>query len=111
MSRSGNGYSCRIWRERAPLANVGNMQAGVVGTEPVAARPTIQVVPLRGLPIVAYVISAGMIGFAFVKDHARGAPLAAVLVMPVIFALDVPLIIAFTVAPLLLPSRSCRTCT
>ena len=48
--------------------------------------------------LLAYVISAGMIGFAFVRDHTRGAPLALVLVMLVIFALDVPLIIAFTVA-------------
>jgi hypothetical protein len=48
--------------------------------------------------LLAYVISAGMIGFAFVKDHIRGAPLALVLVMLVIYALDVPLVIAFTVA-------------
>jgi hypothetical protein len=48
--------------------------------------------------LLAYVISAAMIGFAFIKDHVRGAPLAVVLVMLVIFALDVPLIIAFTVA-------------
>ena len=39
------------------MTNVGNMQAGVVGTAPVAARPTIQVVPLRGLPIVAAVVA------------------------------------------------------
>jgi hypothetical protein len=39
-----------------------------------------------------------MIGFAFIKDHVRGAPLAVVFAMLVIFALDVPLIIAFTVA-------------
>jgi hypothetical protein len=48
------------------------------------------------LALLAYVISAGMIGFAFVRDHTRGAPLA--LVMLVIFALDVPDAIAFTVA-------------
>jgi hypothetical protein len=48
--------------------------------------------------LLAYVISAGMIAFAFVKDHIRGAPLALVLVMLVIYALDVPLIIAFTAA-------------
>ncbi len=41
------------------MTDVGNMQAGAVGTAQVAARPTIQVVPLRGLPI---------------KDHVRGAP-------------------------------------
>jgi hypothetical protein len=48
--------------------------------------------------LLAYVISAGVIGFAFAQDHVRGAPLAVVLVMLVIYALDVPLIIAFTVA-------------
>ena len=48
--------------------------------------------------LLAYVISAGMIGFAFVHDHTRGAPLALVTVMLVIFALDVPVVIAFTVA-------------
>jgi len=48
--------------------------------------------------LLAYIISAGMIGFAFVRDHTRGAPLALVIVMLVIFALDVPVVIAFTVA-------------
>jgi hypothetical protein len=48
--------------------------------------------------LLAYVISAGMIGFAFIRDHTRGAPLAVVVIMLVIFALDVPLIIAVTVA-------------
>jgi hypothetical protein len=48
--------------------------------------------------LLAYVISAGVIGFAFVRDHTRGAPLALVTVMLLIYALDVPVIIAFTVA-------------
>ncbi|MGH3304270.1 MAG: hypothetical protein ACRDOK_21850 [Streptosporangiaceae bacterium] len=48
--------------------------------------------------LLAYVISAGMIAFAFIRDHTRGAPLAVALVMLVFFALDVPVIIAFTVA-------------
>jgi hypothetical protein len=48
--------------------------------------------------LLAYVISAGMIGFAFIRNHVSGAPLAVVMVMLVIFAADVPLIIAFTVA-------------
>jgi hypothetical protein len=48
--------------------------------------------------LLAYFISAGMIAFAFIKDQVRGAPLAVVLVMLVIYALDVPLIIAFTAA-------------
>ena len=48
--------------------------------------------------LLAYAISAAMIGFAFVRDHVRGAPLAVVIVLLVIYACDVPLIIAFTVA-------------
>jgi hypothetical protein len=48
--------------------------------------------------LLAYVISAGMIAFAFIRDHTRGAPLAVALVLLVYFALDVPVIIAFTVA-------------
>jgi hypothetical protein len=56
--------------------------------------------------LLAYVISAAMIGFAFVRDHTRGAPLALVLLMLVIFAADVPLVIAFTVARYSSPPHS-----
>jgi hypothetical protein len=48
--------------------------------------------------LVAYVIAAGMIEFAFVKNHTRGAPLLVVTCMLVVFALDVPFLIATTVA-------------
>jgi polyferredoxin len=48
--------------------------------------------------LVSYVIAAGLIEFAFVKDHLRGGPLALVTAMLVLFALIVPLIISFTVA-------------
>ncbi len=48
--------------------------------------------------LLAYVISAGMIGFAFVKDRTRGAPLAVLLWLLVLFATTVPTIIGFTVA-------------
>ena len=48
--------------------------------------------------LLAYVVSAGMIEFAFVRNHTSGAPLTVVTLMLVVFALDVPLIIAFTVA-------------
>jgi drug/metabolite transporter (DMT)-like permease len=48
--------------------------------------------------LLAYIVSAGMIAFAFIRDHTRGAPLTVALVMLAIFAVDVPLMIAFTVA-------------
>jgi uncharacterized membrane protein len=81
------------------MTDLGNIQAGAVGTAPVAARLTIQVVRLKGLPIVAVVVAFVIASIAGNwVDHVRGAPLAVVFVMLVIFALDVPLIIAFTVA-------------
>jgi len=48
--------------------------------------------------LLAYVITAGMIEFAFVHDHTRGSSLVIVTFMLVIFALSVPTIIAFTTA-------------
>jgi hypothetical protein len=48
--------------------------------------------------LLAYVISAGMIEFSFVRNHASGGPLLVVSLMLVLFAIDVPLIIAVTVA-------------
>jgi hypothetical protein len=48
--------------------------------------------------LLSYVIAAGMIEFAFVKDHVRGGSLAVITAMLVLFAVVVPLIISFTVA-------------
>lgn len=48
--------------------------------------------------LLAYVIESGMIFFAFARNHVRGAPLAVVALMLVVFALDVPMLIAATVA-------------
>jgi hypothetical protein len=48
--------------------------------------------------LLAYVISAGMIAFAFIRNHTRGGPLTVTLLMLVIFALSVPMTIAYTVA-------------
>jgi hypothetical protein len=38
------------------MTDVGNVQAGAVGATRVTARPPVQVVPLKGLPIVAAVV-------------------------------------------------------
>ncbi len=48
--------------------------------------------------LLAYVIAAGMIAFAFVKNGVRGSTLAVVLGSLVMFALDVPTLIATTAA-------------
>ncbi|MGH7722850.1 MAG: hypothetical protein ACRENL_08485 [Candidatus Dormibacteria bacterium] len=48
--------------------------------------------------VLAYLVIAGMIEYAFVHNHAGGAPLVVLSLMLVVFALDVPLSIGFTVA-------------
>ncbi len=48
--------------------------------------------------LLAYLIAAGLIEFAFVRNHTRGAGLVVLTVMLMFFAVDVPLIISFTVA-------------
>lgn len=48
--------------------------------------------------LLAYALTSGVIEFAFVHDRTRGASLALVTLMLVVFALSVPLTIAFTVA-------------
>jgi hypothetical protein len=54
--------------------------------------------------LLAYVVIAGMIEYAFVHNHASGAPLLVLSLMLVMFALDVPLSISFTVARFQEPS-------
>ncbi|MGZ4383626.1 MAG: hypothetical protein ACXVZO_10755 [Gaiellaceae bacterium] len=48
--------------------------------------------------LLAYVVIAGMIEYAFVYDHTRGATLVVLTLFLATFTLNVPLIIAFTVA-------------
>lgn len=48
--------------------------------------------------LLADTVTAGMIEYVFVLDHTRGSVLLVLTLMLVVFALDVPLILAFTVA-------------
>jgi len=51
-----------------------------------------------GWTLLAYVVIAGMIEYAFVYDHTRGAVLVVMTLMLVVFLLAPPLLVAFTVA-------------
>jgi hypothetical protein len=53
---------------------------------------------VAGWSLIAYAIIAGMIEFAFVFDHTRGTQLAVLTAMLALFMLNVPVLIAFTVA-------------
>ena len=48
--------------------------------------------------IVAYAVIAGLLALVFIYDHTRGATLAVLVATLVVFAVDVPMIVAFTVA-------------
>ena len=60
------------------------------------AWPTFFLVFRWGL--VAYLVIAGLLGYVFIHDHTPGAAMAVLAATLVVFAFDVPVILAFTVA-------------
>jgi hypothetical protein len=48
--------------------------------------------------LLAYLFTAGMIEYAFLRDHLSGGPLVILTLSLVVYALQVPSLIAFTVA-------------
>jgi hypothetical protein len=48
--------------------------------------------------LLAYAIIAGMIEYAFLRDHVSGGPLVVLTLSLVVFAVHVPMLIGFTVA-------------
>ena len=48
--------------------------------------------------LLAYVVIAGMIEYAFLRDHLRGGALVVLTLSLVVFAVHVPVLIGFTVA-------------
>jgi hypothetical protein len=53
---------------------------------------------VAGWAAVAYIISAGMIGYVFVLDGVRGGTLVVLLASLLVYAVNVPLILGFGVA-------------
>jgi hypothetical protein len=53
---------------------------------------------VAGWSLLAYAIIAGMIEYAFICDHTRGRQLAILTIMLALFMINVPILIAFTVA-------------
>ena len=48
--------------------------------------------------LLAYAITAGMIEYAFLRNHLRGGPLVVLTLSLVVYAVHVPTLIGFTVA-------------
>jgi hypothetical protein len=53
---------------------------------------------VAGWTLLAYVVIGGMIEYAFIYDHTSGAVLAVMSLLLLTFVLDVPILVAFTVA-------------
>ena len=53
---------------------------------------------VAGWTLAAYVVIAGMLGFVFVLDHTPGRLLVLLTLMLAVFAIDVPLLLGFSVA-------------
>jgi hypothetical protein len=61
---------------------------------------------VAGWSSLAYVVIAGLLEFVFVLDHTRGASLVVLTFSLVVFALDIPLLMAFSVARYQEPERA-----
>jgi predicted ABC-type sugar transport system permease subunit len=48
--------------------------------------------------LLAYLITAGMIEFAFLRNHVSGGPLVVLTLSLIVYAVHVPMLIGFTVA-------------
>jgi hypothetical protein len=70
------------------------------------AWPTFFLVFRWGL--VAYLVIAGLLGYVFIRDHTPGATMAVLAATLVVFAFDVPVILAFTVARFQNPEQAGR---
>jgi hypothetical protein len=53
---------------------------------------------VAGWALLAYAITAGLIAYAFVRNHVSGGPLVVLLLSLVVYAVHVPMLIAYTVA-------------
>ena len=56
--------------------------------------------------LLAYIVVAGMLEYTFLYDHTRGAVLAVMSGLLAVFTLNVPLLVAYTVARYERPSAS-----
>jgi hypothetical protein len=56
--------------------------------------------------LVAYLVIAGMIEYAFLRDHVSGGPLVVLTLSLVVFAIHVPMLIGFTVARYASPAEA-----
>ena len=114
---AGGIYMAAKFSKRPPLALPIALLAGGVVLALVALVLTARVEGFAwsrfkvvfGWTLLAYVVQAGLIGYAFVHNGAEGEPLAVLIGMLVMFALDVPFLVAFTAARYATPPLATTT--
>jgi hypothetical protein len=61
--------------------------------------------------LLAYAVTAGLIEYAFLRNHLRGGPLVVLTLSLVIFAVHVPILVGFTVARYYDPEQEAAAAT
>lgn len=102
----GGIYLASYLPRHAPLAPATGLvaaavvvlAANVVGLARVRVFPWAVLRRVAGWALLAYAVIAGILEYVFVLDGTRGTMLALMTAMLVVFAVDVPLLLGFSVA-------------
>ena len=103
---AGGIYMAAHLPQRAPLGPAIGLLCAGAALLVVAAALTSRLRPfawqtfrlVAGWAVVAYVVIAGLLEFTFVYDHTRGSLLLVLTLSLIVFALDIPLLLGFSVA-------------
>ena len=103
---AGGIYLAAHLPQRAPLGLAASLLAAgaalLVGAAVLVSllRPFAWRIFFRvaGWALVAYAVIAGLLEFTFVYDHTRGSLLVVLTLSLLVFALDIPLLLGFSVA-------------
>lgn len=74
------------------------LAANLLALSRVSGFPWARFFEIARWALLAYVITAGLIEYAFLRDHLSGGPLVVLTLSLAVFAVHVPTLIAFTVA-------------
>ncbi len=80
------------------VASVALLAANLLSLARVPDFPWRRFLEIARWALLAYAVIAGMIEYAFLRDHVSGGPLVILTLSLVVFAVHVPLLIGFTVA-------------
>ena len=80
------------------IASVTLLAANLIALSRVRGFAWQRFVEVGRWALLAYAITAGLIEFSFVRNHLSGGPLVVLTLSLVVYAVHVPVLIAFTVA-------------